>query len=256
MDFSGAIDIVIGVSQMFGVKLPENFRQPFASRSLSEFWRRWHMTLVAWVRDYVYIPLGGNRKGLARQIFNISVVWFITGFWHGGSWKWIFGLGVFSFVIIAGGKLLQPYFDKLTKLLHINTKAWSWHLFQSIRTFLFFTVSMATTRAEGLVDAFKFWRTLFTDMQQNFAEVIWDWTDKSIYTSIGLDEKDSLVLLVSLFILLVVSTLQLKGSVREQISNQNIAFRWLVYIGMFAAVIVFGMYGVGYNPADFIYAGF
>lgn len=89
-DFSGYSDMAIGIGKMLGFSIPENFNQPYFANSIKEFWRRWHITLSSWFRDYLYIPLGGNRKGLTRQIINILIVFFVTGFWHGASWNFVF----------------------------------------------------------------------------------------------------------------------------------------------------------------------
>ena len=100
-DFSGYSDMAIGLGRMFGFHFPENFDHPYESRSVTEFWRRWHMTLSGWFRDYVYIPLGGNRKGLPRQIFHLLIVWFLTGLWHGAGWNFvIWGLYYFVFLVL------------------------------------------------------------------------------------------------------------------------------------------------------------
>lgn len=100
-DFSGYSDMAIGLGRMFGFHFPENFDHPYESRSVTEFWRRWHMTLSGWFRDYVYIPLGGNRKGLPRQIFNLLIVWFLTGLWHGAGWNFVlWGLYYFVFLVL------------------------------------------------------------------------------------------------------------------------------------------------------------
>ena len=88
-DFAGYSDMAIGLGKVFGFHFPKNFDFPYISRSITEFWRRWHMSLGQWFRDYVYIPLGGNRKGLPRQLVNILIVWLLTGFWHGASWNFI-----------------------------------------------------------------------------------------------------------------------------------------------------------------------
>ena len=103
-DFSGYSDMAIGLGQLFGFHFPENFRYPYESTSITEFWRRWHMTLGTWFREYVYIPLGGNRKGIVRQIFNLLVVWFLTGMWHGAGWNFILW-GLYYFVILLIEKL-------------------------------------------------------------------------------------------------------------------------------------------------------
>ena len=104
-DFSGYSDMAIGLGKMFGFDFLENFEYPYISRSITEFWRRWHISLSTWFRDYVYIPLGGNRKGKARQCFNIMVVWFLTGFWHGANWNFMIW-GVYFGVILLAEKLL------------------------------------------------------------------------------------------------------------------------------------------------------
>ena len=98
-DFSGYSDMAIGLGKIFGFTFPENFRYPYESRSITEFWRRWHITLGTWFREYLYIPLGGNRKGAGRQIVNLLVVWFLTGLWHGAGWNFIIW-GLYYFAII------------------------------------------------------------------------------------------------------------------------------------------------------------
>lgn len=103
-DFSGYSDMAIGLGHMFGFTLPENFGHPYSSKSITEFWRRWHITLGAWFREYVYIPLGGNHKGRQRQIANLFVVWFLTGLWHGASWNFVLW-GMYFFVILLAEKL-------------------------------------------------------------------------------------------------------------------------------------------------------
>ncbi|MFV0401068.1 MAG: MBOAT family O-acyltransferase [Oscillospiraceae bacterium] len=110
-DFSGYSDMAIGVAKIFGLTFDENFDHPYVSRSITEFWRRWHMTLGAWFRDYIYIPLGGNRKGVGRQIFNILVVWALTGFWHGASWNFVIW-GLYFAVLLAVEKFILFRFWK------------------------------------------------------------------------------------------------------------------------------------------------
>jgi len=98
-DFSGYSDMAIGLGRMFGFHFPENFNYPYISKSITEFWRRWHISLSTWFREYVYIPLGGNRRGMARQYLNLAVVWFLTGFWHGANWNFIIW-GIYFLVIL------------------------------------------------------------------------------------------------------------------------------------------------------------
>ena len=114
-DFSGYSDMAIGLGRMFGFKFPENFRYPYQSVSITDFWRRWHITLSTWFKEYLYIPLGGNRRGLTRQALNLLIVWSLTGFWHGAGWNFVMW-GLYYFVILFIEKLfLLKALDKLPK---------------------------------------------------------------------------------------------------------------------------------------------
>ena len=118
-DFSGYSDMAIGLGRLFGFDFPENFNYPYISKSITEFWRRWHMTLGSWFRDYVYIPLGGNRRGIGRQLFNILVVWMLTGLWHGAAWNFVLW-GVFYALLLTAEKLgLKKALDKHGALGHV-----------------------------------------------------------------------------------------------------------------------------------------
>ncbi len=122
-DFSGYSDMAIGLGRMFGFEFPENFRYPYMASTITDFWRRWHITLSTWFREYVYIPLGGNRRGRARQYFNLAVVWLLTGLWHGASWNFVLW-GLFYLILLVAEKafllrLLER--NRLTRVLgHIG----------------------------------------------------------------------------------------------------------------------------------------
>lgn len=263
-DFSGCMDIVIGAAQMFGVKLPENFRQPFYSTSLSEFWRRWHITLGLWARDYIMYPFLKSEmaaklrnfckikwgKNAAKKIppyLGTLLVWLYIGFWHGGSYKYVF-FGIFSFIVIVGGQILEKPLDKLTALLRINTEVWSWQLWGRLRTGFLFMVSASMQRALSLSNGIIMWKNAF-DYNP------WVFVDGSLY-KLGLDALDFWVMIFASFVLMFVSHTQQRGSVRAIVAKQNLVFRWFLYLALFVAVLLFGMYGEGYNPADFIYGGF
>lgn len=121
-DFSGYSDMAIGLGELFGFHFPENFDHPYESKSITEFWRRWHMTLGTWFREYVYIPLGGNRKGPSRQLFNLLIVWFLTGLWHGAGWNFILW-GLYYFVLLVLEKfVLRRVLTRLPDILqHLYT---------------------------------------------------------------------------------------------------------------------------------------
>lgn len=124
-DFSGYSDMAIGLGEMFGFHFPENFNYPYESKSITEFWRRWHMTLSGWFREYLYIPLGGNKKGMFRQILNLLIVWFLTGLWHGAGWNFILW-GLYFFVLLVMEKLfLSKILTRLPSILqHVYALFW------------------------------------------------------------------------------------------------------------------------------------
>ena len=134
-EFSGVSDMAIGLARIFGFRYPENFNLPYTCTSVSEFWRRWHITLGSFFRDYVYIPLGGNRKGKGRQIFNLLVVWLLTGFWHGTSLNFLLW-GLYFFVLVAAEKLLQNGISRLPAVIrYIGTMIciyFGWILFANV----------------------------------------------------------------------------------------------------------------------------
>ena len=117
-DFSGYSDMAIGLGKMFGFEFLENFNYPYIATSITEFWRRWHMSLSFWFKDYVYIPLGGNRKGIIRQIINILIVWFLTGFWHGANWNFIIWGMYFGLILLIEKVFLLKVLDKTPKIIN------------------------------------------------------------------------------------------------------------------------------------------
>jgi D-alanyl-lipoteichoic acid acyltransferase DltB (MBOAT superfamily) len=266
-DFSGCMDMVIGVSEMLGIPLAENFKRPFTATSLSEIWRKWHITLGLWLKDYALYPTLKSEwlnkvrvwckkklgKKAAKDIptyIGMLIVWFCVGFWHGGLWKYICGSGLFFFVMIVGGLILQPVFDKIVAFLRIDTKAYSWILWQRIRSFCLFAMAVSFGRRYSFIDGLKAWKTVFTEWNP------WVLFDDTIFR-LGLDRKDFDVMVLGLVAVWVVSMLQERhGSVRELIARQNLVFRWAVYLALFFAVLILGQYGPGYNPSDFIYGGF
>ena len=121
-DFSGYSDMAIGLGKMMGFHFPENFNYPYLSKSISEFWRRWHITLGSWFKSYVYFPLGGNRKGMPRTIMNLAITWFLTGVWHGASWNFILWGSLYGVVIILEKLFLGKWLQKIPAVFcHIYT---------------------------------------------------------------------------------------------------------------------------------------
>ena len=266
-DFSGCIDIVIGASELFGIPLAENFRQPFFSTSVSEIWRRWHMTLGFWLKDYLLYPtlkskwMAGFRafckkrfgKKAAKDLptyLGMLILWFCIGFWHGGTWKYIFGSGIVFFLIIVGGMVLKPTAMKVISFLRIDTDAWSWKFFQRCRSFCLFSFGVSFQRRDSLISGFRAWKTVFTGWNP--------WLlFNDTFLKLGLNRKNVDICILGLVVVLIVSMLQEKhGSVRKLISEQNLVFRWCIYLSLLFSVLILGRYGPGYDPSAFIYGGF
>lgn len=148
-DFSGYSDMAIGIGRIFGFHFPENFNYPYISSSITEFWRRWHMTLSSWFRDYVYIPLGGNRKGLARQIVNILIVWMLTGFWHGASYNFILW-GLYYGILLMIEKIVSTKFD-------VRLPGWIKH----VVTLVLIVIGWVIFQADDLSHAAYYLRAMF-----------------------------------------------------------------------------------------------
>ncbi len=148
-DFSGYSDMAIGIGRMFGFRFPENFNYPYISKSISEFWRRWHITLGRWFRDYLYIPLGGNRVSGFRLYLNLFLVWFATGFWHGASWVFIFWGLYFMVLMIFERKFLSKVLSKLP-----NAFSYTYALFAVVLGWVLF-------RSQDVSSALSYYKTMF-----------------------------------------------------------------------------------------------
>ena len=256
-DFSGCIDIVSGVSELFGVKLDENFRRPFFSKSIQEFWRRWHITLGTWLKEYIFYPISLSKlnmklnlklrkmksKYISRFIitaFPLFFVWFFNGMWHGASFKYVV-YGLYYYVLMMIGILLEPVFKKIISIFKINTEVWSYKFFQALRTILIVCFGMFLFR----VDSFKQMRLMIHSK-----------ATASLF-SLGLKKLDFALLMVGILVMLVVGVMQeFNINIRKELQKQNLLFKWLIYYIMIFSVIIFGIYGKGYDAASFIYGGF
>lgn len=256
-DFSGCIDIVSGVSELFGVKLDENFRRPFFSKSIQEFWRRWHITLGTWLKEYIFYPISLSKlnmklnlklrkmksKYISRFIitaFPLFFVWFFNGMWHGASFKYVV-YGLYYYVLMMIGILLEPVFKKIISIFKINTEVWSYKFFQALRTILIVCFGMFLFR----VDSFK-----------QMGLMIHSKATASLF-SLGLKKLDFALLMVGILVMLVVGVMQeFNVNIRKELQKQNLLFKWLIYYIMIFSVIIFGIYGKGYDAASFIYGGF
>lgn len=265
-DFSGGMDIILGVSEALGIKLTENFRRPFFSRSVAEFWQRWHITLGSWMREYVFYPLAlskafGKLSRKLRSRFGIYaaktvpscmasfVVFLLVGIWHGAAWHYV-AYGLYYAVLVSGGNLFQKVFETLRGSLGIDDRSRGWRLFQMIRTTLLCTIGRCFAHASSLVRALQMIKAMFSSFNP------WVFFDGSLY-KLGLDSKDFSLMLIMIALLFAADLLQERGvHIRETIARQNIVVRWIIYYAAILAVVIFGMYGPGYNAASFIYQKF
>ncbi len=151
-DFSGYSDMAIGIARMIGFTIPENFNDPYLSHSIEEFWRRWHISLSTWLRDYIYIPLGGNRKGMIRKCVNILIVFLVSGLWHGSTWFFLIW-GLYHGLLRMSSILFADLYRKIKETLHIDdSKKW-YRAFQILRTDLLIMISYIPFRCQTLLQA-------------------------------------------------------------------------------------------------------
>ena len=264
-DFSGCMDIAAGVSQMFGIVLEKNFNHPFFAKSASEFWRRWHITLGVWFRDYVYMPLvisprlirlsgmagrkAGKRAGRAvLTVVPLSVVWVLTGLWHGtGASYLVWGVYWGSLIILS--TVFAPEIRKMSKILHVDPEKKGWKVFQTIRTFLLFCIGRIITVPGDLHVSGMIFKRILTQPK------LWQLVDNTLYEQ-GLEWKEFALALFAAGILWFVDIQQEKGCVREKIAGWYLPVRCVFYAASIMAVIIFGIYGPDQGGSNFVYIQF
>lgn len=232
-----------------GINLMENFNAPYLSRSVAEFWRRWHISLSTWFRDYLYIPLGGNRKGSVRKYINLMIVFLASGLWHGAQWTYVIWGGLNGIYQVIGS-LLKPVRTSLIKVFHLNRESLGHKLLQTFTTFCFIDFSWIFFRAQSLSEALAMIKSMFTVWNP------WIFFDESLFEC-GLDRKNFYVMLLSILLLLIADICKYKGlKIRKIILEQDWWFRWMIYIVSVILILVVGVWGSGYDQAGFIYFQF
>ncbi|MDR0979396.1 MAG: MBOAT family protein [Lachnospiraceae bacterium] len=247
-DFSSYSDIAIGAAQVMGFKLMQNFKRPYFSKSIAEFWRRWHISLSTWFKDYLYFPLGGSRKGKFRTYINIMIIFIVSGLWHGAAWTFIIW-GFLHGAYQVFGRLTRNLRDKIYDKFKVKKEAFSYKLGQVLTTFSLVSFAWILFRANSISDAIYVIKHLFVWNP-------WILTDNVSLFKLGLDRQDFELAIFSIFVLICVSLIRRKNSVRELIAKQGIVFRWTLYYLAIFAVLIFGIYGPGYNASEFIYFQF
>lgn len=240
-DFSGCVDICRGVARMLGIELMENFRRPLFSQSIAEFWRRWHISLGAWLRDYLYVPLGGSRKGKARRAVNTLIVFAFSGLWHGAGLNFLFW-GLFNGAcIVLGGATIKAR-DAFWRRLGAEKPP---RFLRQLGCFFLVVLGFHFFRAPGLSAGVHMALDAVRPFDGSLLEL--------------LDLKDTLVLAFGLGLMLLVSVLSERmeaGCLRDRIAALKLPLRWVLWLALFMTVLIFGVYGPGYDKAQFIYMGF
>lgn len=249
-DFAGYSAIAVGVARIFGFDLIQNFDVPYFSASTREFWRRWHVSLSTWFRDYVYIPLGGSQCSKWRKRLNIIIVMLVSGIWHGAGWTFIVW-GLLHGIFQAASDALTPKLDDVKRRLRVHTESASYTIGRIIATFLLVDFAWIFFRAESVGIAVDFIRRIFCNFNP------WTLFDGSLL-KLGLDQVEMNVLSISMLILVVVDYIQYKKKIRldQMLENQCLWFRWGVIILLFTLVWVCGKYGPMFNSSSFIYQSF
>lgn len=243
-DFSGYSDIAIGASQVLGFRLMENFRAPYFATSIQDFWRRWHISLSTWFKDCLYIPLGGNRCSRPRHYFNLMVTFLVSGLWHGASWNYVIWGGLHGGFQIVGD-ITKQWREKACQRLHIRTKPFSYRLGKVMATFFLVNFAWIFFRAPGA-------RATLTIIRQ----ILFGGNAAGI-ENLGLDIADLVVAFIAILILITVDySRRHYGGLRAKIAEQNIWFRWGVYLVAIFLVLIFGVYGPEYDASQFIYFQF
>ena len=264
MDFSGGMDVVMGVAALFGVELDQNFKRPYFATSITDFWHRWHITLGTWMKDYIFYPVSlskwmgkfgkwskkafGKKTGRVVPICVANIIVFlVVGIWHGAAWKYI-AYGLYNGLIIAISSLLAPLYRKGFEKFHINPKSGAWHVVQILRTFLLVNISWYFGMAVSLSAAFAMMKSTVTGF--SLATL----TDGSLMM-LGLDKLDYMILAMGCLVVFLISFLKERGiQIRESLGRKPLVIRWAVY-----GMLVFGIPMFGYvmtTTGGFIYAQF
>ncbi|MCR5651712.1 MAG: MBOAT family protein [Lachnospiraceae bacterium] len=262
-DFSGGINITIGTARLFGVEVTENFARPFFSKSVAEYWRRWHITLGTWFRDYIFYPISisKNLMNLGKKVSRVSsffgkrtslytatiVVWALTGLWHGAEWRYVVW-GLLNGIIMCVSAELEPLYAWLNRKAGWKDDSFLHKAFSIIRTFLIMSfLRIFDLSFEGIRMALSILKRIL--LRQGGITM-------SRLEELGLSQNDLIISLAGIALLFVISMLQRKKSIYERLMGLSLPCRWVICTLSVALILVFGYYGLGYSGADFIYMQF
>ena len=270
MEFSGSIDVVIGSAEMLGIRLPENFRQPFMAQNAADFWRRWHISLGTWFRTYLFyaVSMSKSVKNVNKKLrkkygkyasmvgtsaMALLPVWLATGLWHGPSWTYIF-YGFYYFAILLAETALMPYIDKLEERLHISAKTPWYAALNMMRTWVVIFTGELFFRAKSMHQGLTLFSHLFTG---SFFPKRGVWDILTDQRAILLEKADYLAILFGIVVILIIDICREKElGLKEKILQGPVLIRWSVFYLLIAAILIFGAYGAGFQAVELIYAGF
>ncbi len=249
-DFGSYSLIAIGAAKIMGFELMENFNTPYFACSIRDFWSRWHISLSTWFRDYLYIPLGGNRRGRVRKSVNIMIVFLASGLWHGADWSYVVWGGIHGAYQVIGD-YLASFREKCIRKLRVNTACFSWKFLQTTVTFILVVFAWIFFRADSIGDAFHYIRRIWV------RPTPWVLFNGEIFT-LGLDRPEMNILFVAICMLGLVDLVRYRKKMTLDVflMQQNLWFRGGVMIGLVVLIFVCGKYGVGFDPQQFIYFQF
>lgn len=248
-DFCGYSIIAMGAAKILNIELMENFDAPYLACSVAEFWRRWHISLTSWFKDYLYIPLGGSRKGKLHHHLNRIVVFLVSGLWHGADWSFVIWGGLNGLYQVVGD-LLRPLRNAGVRALKLNRDSLGHKLLQMLITFVLVDFSWIFFRAADLRQSLAVIDSIF------HADNPWILFDGSLYTC-GLDSKNFTLLLLSTAMLIFADICKKRGiRLRSVIIRQDFWVRWLVIALAISAILLLGIWGPSYDAASFIYFQF
>lgn len=250
-DFSGYSDIALGTAQVMGFDLMKNFDRPYFSKTMSEFWRRWHISLSTWFRDYLYISLGGNRVSKWRKEYNLFIVFLVSGIWHGASWNFVIWGAIHGFYLVFAN-LTSTFRTTVIKVLNLEKIKFLYQLLQVASVFVLASFAWIFFRATDFKSAYYIVSHLFTHVGQQLSQVK---NSNFIQQNIMLGQGSSnfFILVLTLVLMETVHYLQRGRSLRDTIRQQPTWLRWSLYYGIILMILLFGVFD---SPAQFIYFQF
>jgi len=249
-DFASYSMIAIGASKVIGIELMENFNTPYFSRNIREFWKRWHISLSSWFRDYLYIPLGGSHCSKVKKYRNVMLIFLLSGLWHGASWNFVIW-GVMHGLYQVISEIVEPLKNWYRIKFQVKTESFSFKLGQMLITFVLVDLTWIFFRLQKVEDGIQYIKRMFSKFDP------WSLFDGHLYT-LGLDRFEFNILFVSLLCLFAVSLIRYKKNqnIDQFLEEQTIWFRWAVIIILLIAIPVYGVYGMNFDSSQFIYFQF